>query len=129
VGTSAAATTGGGGSAPPASASLQFVSINHNGSQTGGAAFSTALVGDLKIVVGWQNISGSHTQRLELFTPAGSLYQRITAQFAGASTVEARLPVSGTWITEYSLFGAWGVEVYLDGARVPMTTGAFVLSP
>jgi hypothetical protein len=37
--------------------------------------------------------------------------------------------VGGTWITEYSLFGAWRVEVYLDRDTMPITTGVFVLTP
>ncbi len=43
--------------------------------------------------------------------------------------VETRLPVWGAWITQYSLFGAWRVEVYLDLERMPITSGVFVLSP
>jgi hypothetical protein len=37
--------------------------------------------------------------------------------------------VGGTWITEYTLLGAWRVEVYLDGATTPVASGTFVLSP
>lgn len=120
-----------GGSVPPAvpSATLQFVGVNHNGSLTGGAEFLGGLLRDLRIVVGWKNLSGSHTQRLELFSADGSLYQRLSAQFAGASSVETRLAVGGTWITEYSLFGAWRVEVYLDGERMPIISEVFVLTP
>lgn len=122
--------SGAGGSSAPAvpSATLQFVGMNHDGQQTGGAQFSGGLLRDLRILVGWNNLSGSHTLRLKLFSPDGSLYQRRSAQFTGAS-VETQLPVGGTWITEYSLFGAWGVEVYLDGEATPITSGVFVLTP
>jgi hypothetical protein len=36
--------------------------------------------------------------------------------------------VGGSWITEYGLFGAWRVDVYLDGQRTPTTTAAFILN-
>lgn len=116
-----------GGTALP-SATLRFVGVNNDGSQTGGAAFFGSVLRDLRILVGWTNLSGSHTQRLELFTPDGSLYQRLATSFTGTS-VEAGLPVGGTWITEHALFGAWRVEVYLDSQQMPITSGVFVLTP
>ena len=124
-----AATTGGSSSTSPASASVQFVAVNHNGSQTGGAQFATPLVRNLRILVAWQNVSGGHTQRLDFFSPDGSLYQRVSVQFSGASSVETQLLVGGTWITEYSLFGAWRVEVYLDRNGMPTASSVFVLDP
>lgn len=124
----AAASTGGSSAAAVPSATLQFVGVNHNGSQTGGTGFSSGLLRDLRMIVAWSNLSGSHTQRLDLFGPDGSLYQGFSAQFS-STPVETRLLVSGTWITEYSLFGAWRVDVYLDGERMPITSGVFVLTP
>jgi hypothetical protein len=130
TGASTASTTSGTGSTPPlASASLSFVGVGHNGGLVGGAQFSTAFVKDLKIVVGWNNTSGSHTQRIDLFAPDGALYQQLSTPFGGAGSVEAQLLVAGTWITQYSLFGAWRAEVFLDSARIPITSGAFVLNP
>jgi len=125
----ASAAASGGSSSLPASASVQFVAVNHNGSQTAGMQFASALVRNLRILVAWQNVSGGHAQRLDFFSPDGSLYQRVSAQFSGASSVETQLLVGGTWITEYSLFGAWRVEVYLDGAGMPTASGVFVLDP
>jgi hypothetical protein len=125
----AATTTSGSSPAPPVSATLQFVAVNQNGSQTGGTQFSGGLIRDLRMVVGWQNVSGSHAQRLDLFSPDGSLYQRLSAPFSGAGSVETQLPVGGTWITQHSLFGAWRVEVFLDGGGMPITSGVFVLTP
>jgi hypothetical protein len=43
--------------------------------------------------------------------------------------VPTSLPVGGTWITEYSLFGTWRVDVYLGGQSSPVTTASFVLNP
>ncbi len=117
-----------GGPAAVPGATIQFVSINNDGSQTGGAEFLGSVIRDLRILVGWQNLSGGHTQRLELFTPDGSLYQRLATSFTGTS-VEAGLPVGGTWITEHALFGAWRVEVFLDSQQMPITSGVFVLTP
>ena len=105
------------------------MAVNQNGSETGGTQFSGGTVRDLKILVAWQNLSGSHSQRLDLFAPDGSLYQRLSGQFSGSGTVQALLPVGGAWITPHSLYGAWGVEVFLDTARSPITNGAFVLNP
>ena len=136
-GTATAVTTGGGTatvllSAPPSTlpiVTLQFIGVNQDGSLTGGAQFLSGILRDLRIRVGWQNLSGSHTQRLELFSPDGSLYQRFSTQFANASSVETDLPVGGTWITEFSLFGAWRVDVFLDSQRMPITSAAFLLTP
>ena len=122
------ATTGGSAPAPTASASLQFIGVNDNGSSTGGTQFFGGVLRDLRILVGWQNLSGGHTQRLEIFAPDGSLYQRLVTQFTG-TPVERRLPVGGTWITQHSLFGAWRVEVFLDSQQMPITSGVFVLTP
>ncbi len=128
AGVAAAASASGSAAAAVPSASLQFIAVNNDGTSAGGAAFSGDLVRALRILVGWQNLSGTHSERLEIFSPDGSLYQQFAAQFAG-TPVETRLPVSGTWITQSSLFGAWRVDVYLDGGGMPITSGVFVLTP
>ena len=110
-----------------ASATLQFIGVNQNGSQTGGSDFSGDL-GNLMMLVRWKNLSGTHSQRLELWNPNGFLYKSISTEFAG-TPVETGLPVAGTWITEYSLLGAWRVDVYLDDGQMPVTSGVFVLNP
>ncbi len=102
--------------------------MNNDGTSAGGAEFSGNLVRALRIIVGWQNLPGTHSQRLEFFSPDGSLYQQSSSQFAG-TPVETRLPVTGTWITQNSLFGAWRVDVFLDGDRMPITSGVFLLDP
>ncbi len=130
-GTPAVTTGGGTATALPSalpSATLQFISVNNDGSSTGGVQFSGDLVRALRILVGWQNLSGTHSQRLELSAPDGSLYQQFSTQFTG-TPVETRLPVSGTWITQNSLFGAWRVDVFLDDGGMPITSGALLLTP
>jgi hypothetical protein len=82
----------------------------------------------LRILVGWQSLSGTHSQRIEIFSPDGSLYQQFSTQFAG-TPVETRLPVTGSWITQNFLFGAWRVDVFLDSDKMPITSGAFLLTP
>jgi hypothetical protein len=128
VGGGAAVSTGGGTPAAVPSATLQFVALNNDGRSAGGAEFSGSLVRALNILVGWQNLSGAHSQRLEFFAPDGSLYQQFSTQIDG-TPMETRLPVTGTWITQNSLFGAWRVEVFLDSGQMPITSGAFVLTP
>jgi len=129
-GQASGSTTSTGGSAPPSvpSATLQFIGVNQDGRSTGGTDFSGQLLRYLRILVGWQNLSGTHTQRLQLFAPDGSLYQGFSTQ-VGSSPTETQLPVGGTWISEFSLWGAWRVEVFLDTGTMPITTGVFVLTP
>ncbi len=110
------------------SAALQFIALSNDGTSVGGAEFSGNLVRALRIIVGWQNLSGTHSQRLEFSTPDGSLYQQFSTEFSG-SPMETLLPVSGTWITQYSLFGAWRVDVFLDAGGLPITSGVFLLTP
>lgn len=114
---------------PPPSAALQLIGVDHNGTPTGGTAFSGGGLRDLWIVVAWSDLAGPHTQRLELRSPDGSLYQRLTTRVQGASSVQARLPVGGTWITEYRLFGAWQVDVFLDRSVSPTASATFLLTP
>jgi hypothetical protein len=128
-GTAAAAGTTGGGTATAApSATLQFIAVNNDGTSAGGAQFPGNLVRALRILVGWQSLSGTHSQRIEIFSPDGSLYQQFSTQFAG-TPVETRLPVTGSWITQNFLFGAWRVDVFLDSDKMPITSGAFLLTP
>jgi hypothetical protein len=72
-----------------------------------------------------------HTQRVELITPDGSVYQNLTQEVAsvtGTAVVETRLPVAGTWITKYDLHGRWTVNVYLDDALKPVTSAALTFA-
>ena len=64
-------------------------------------------------------------------TPDGSLYQRFTSDVEsadGRTSVETPVPVAGTWITEYQIFGTWTVNVYLDGDFTPVATTHFTLA-
>jgi hypothetical protein len=130
----AAATPGAAsGAASGPLAIVEFVGVTQDEQLLQQGEFSAALVRELKIIVKW-NIAGSYTQRLELFTPNGALYKQFTTAFdgdagrvQGRTAVETGLPVGGTWMTEYSLYGAWRVDVYLSGQPKPVTSASFLL--
>jgi hypothetical protein len=115
----------------PVAATVQFVGLGQDGGVDPGAAFSGQTLRDLLVDVTWNLPGGSHVQRLELFSPDGALYQRFSVPLDNpgtATTLETRLPVGGTWITEHSLFGTWRVLVYLDNNATPVATAGFGLS-
>ncbi|MFI5339005.1 MAG: hypothetical protein ACHQ7N_04110 [Candidatus Methylomirabilales bacterium] len=122
----------------------------------GGDHFSAKALRDLLILVEYRDLApGPHTQRLQLYLPDGALYQQFTTaveaggaaqgraeahpeharaprapgEQPGKEQVVTRLPVGGTWITQYSLYGTWHVEVYLDQARTPTVHRTLVLAP
>ena len=109
------------------SAALTLTGHLHNGSSQQGDQFSTTSLRDLLISMTYSNVSGTHQQRLELYAPDGSLYQKLSG--AVASSTQALIPVGGTWITEHSLFGDWRVDVYVDRETTPITSQAFTLLP
>jgi hypothetical protein len=112
------------------SASVELVGVNHHGRERSGVRFDTDRVRSLLIQVSWKTLVGTHTQRLELITPDGSIYQTLTEpveSVTGTALVETRLSVAGTWITEYDLHGKWTVNVYLDDAVTPVTSARFTL--
>jgi hypothetical protein len=109
------------------SASLTLTGrMQHGGSQQG-VEFSTTSLRDLLIAMSYSNVTGSHRQRIELYAPDGSLYQRFTG--AVAPSTQTLVPVGGTWITEHSLFGSWRVDVYVDRETTPIVSQAFTLNP
>jgi hypothetical protein len=127
----AAAGTVTGGASPLAI--VEFVGLMQDETLLKRDDFPAELVRQLKITV-WWNATGRHSQRLELFTPDGVFYRRFASDFtatggANRTPVDTLLAVGGSWITEYSLFGAWRADVYLDGQPQPTTTAAFVLNP
>jgi hypothetical protein len=112
-------------------ARIQLVGINNKGRERRGQHFSPARLNTLVVVVDWQTLVGAHVQRLELITPAGSLYQRFKSDVQsadGRASVETPVPMAGTWITEFQIFGEWTVNVYLDGGTTPVATTHFTLA-
>jgi hypothetical protein len=110
-------------------ATTQLVGVGQDGVLMRSSSFSEASLRDLLIDVTWNLPGGGHSQRLELFSPDGALYQRFTAPLGSGApqTIETRLPVGGTWMTQYSLFGRWSVAVYLDDDTSPATSTGFFL--
>jgi hypothetical protein len=115
-----------------AAARLSFVAIATNGRSRVGEQFAGGDVRELRIVADWTEIESAHLQRLELFSPDGSLYQRLTGAFTASGrpvAVTTRLPVSGTAIVDAGLYGEWCVELFLDDEEAPIARRGFVLTP
>lgn len=112
-------------------AQLDFVGVLMNGQQREGNTFTGAELDDLKVLVEWKSLLENHAQRIDLVAPDGSLYQSlprpVTASDNGAQ-LETRVPVNGTWITRYGLYGTWCVEVFLDQESAPVTSSRLVIA-
>jgi Type II secretion system protein C len=113
------------------SAQLRISGLHHDGVMKQQTQFAAADLRDLHLDVDYVQVSGAHRQRIELFAPDGSLYQR---RFRDVTVTEGqpintRVPVGGTWITDHSLFGNWRVVVYLDTNQTPIASGTFALNP
>jgi hypothetical protein len=112
-------------------ADVDFVGVLLNGSEREGRDFSGAQLGDLKILVQWRNLFQNHGQRLDLIAPDGSLYRSLSRPLTatdGDAPVQTLLPVNGTWITRYGLYGAWCVEVFFDQDESPIASSRLVIS-
>jgi hypothetical protein len=113
------------------SAQIDFVGVLLNGQQREGNSFTGAELDDLKVVVEWKSLVENHAQRIDLVAPDGSLYQSlprlVTATDNGAQ-LETRVPVNGTWITRYGLYGSWCVEVFLDQESAPVASSQLVIA-
>jgi hypothetical protein len=121
--------SGTGGGSP--SAQLRISGLHHDGVVKEQTQFTAAALRDLHLDVSYVQVDGAHRQRIELFTPDGTLYQRRSRDVivTPGQAVKTRVPVGGTWITDHSLFGNWRVAVYLDESPTPIATGAFALNP
>ena len=92
----AATSSAGGGSAASSIAAVEFVGVMHDLTLLKRNDFVADLVRQLKIIVYWK-VSGNHAQRLELFTPDGSLYRRVATDFTGTSATATGTPVTRRW--------------------------------
>ena len=111
-------------------ARVSFTAVTARGEHRG-QHFRADRVRVLVITVDWRTLVGVHTQQLELVAPDGAVYQRFSApveSVSGHAAVETRVPVAGTWITQYSLLGKWHVRVYLDEGVAPVTVAAVTLA-
>ena len=107
------------------SADVSFVGILLTGAEREDQKFSGAELSDLKILVQWSNLFSNHRQRVELVAPDGSVYQSLSRSLTtadSAAPVATMVPVSGTWITRYGLYGAWCVDVFFDQDEKPVAS-------
>jgi hypothetical protein len=112
-------------------ADVDFVGVLLNGTEQNADSFSGAQLGDLKIIVQWRHLLQNHAQRLELIAPDGSLYQSLSRPLTVADEgngVETRVPVSGSWITRFGLYGSWCVVVFFDQDEAPITTARVAIA-
>lgn len=110
---------------------LSFVGVTTNGRSRVGGEFPGDSLRELRIVADWTELDRVHHQRVEVFSPDGSLYQRFTDAFAGTGrplSVTTRLPVNGTAIVDAGLYGEWCVELFLDEEEAPIARRGFVLT-
>ena len=112
-------------------ADVDFVGVLLNGTEENADSFSGAQLGDLKIIVQWRHLLQNHAQRLDLIAPDGSLYQSLSRPLTVADEgngVETRVPVSGSWITRFGLYGSWCVAVFFDQDEAPITTARVAIA-
>lgn len=120
-----------GAQAQGVTADVDFVGVLLNGTEQNADSFSGAQLSDLKIIVQWRHLLHNHAQRLELIAPDGSLYQSLSRPLTVADDgngVETRVPVSGSWITRFGLFGSWCVAVFFDQDEAPITTARVAIA-
>ncbi len=108
---------------------LSFTAVGRDGTRSRGTWFQANRVSDVLLVVSSRRTGGGHTQRLDVFAPDGAVYQRFTAPIDRDGHVETRLPIAGTWIVQYGMYGQWCVELYLDDGARPIARGRFFLEP
>ena len=99
----------------------------HDGHSLTSSEFSTTTLRDLLFAMTYSSVTDLHQQRLELYAPDGSLYQRLTG--AIALRTQTLVPVGGTWITDHALYGGWRVDVFVDRETSPIVSQSFTLDP
>jgi hypothetical protein len=108
-------------------AALTLTGRLHDGRSQQAEEFSTTSLRDLLIAMTYTNAADLHQQRIELYAPDGSLYQRLSGSIAPRT--QTLVPVGGTWITEHSLLGGWRIDVFVDRETSPIVSQAFTLTP
>ncbi len=114
-----------------AEARLSFAGVLTSGRVRVGQDFPGGDLREIRVSVSWSDLEEAHHQRLELYSPDGSLYQRFTAAFTGGRrpvAVVTQLPVAGSSITDAGLYGEWCAEVFLDDDEAPIARRSFELT-
>jgi hypothetical protein len=114
-----------------ASARLTFSGLLKNGRTRVGEQFTMGDLRELRVVTVWTAADDdAHLQRVDLYAPDGTLYQRFAGSFTGDRhpvSVVTRVPVAGSSITDSSLFGEWCAEVFFDDDDAPIARRRFEL--
>ena len=114
-----------------AEARVSFVGVLTNGRNRTGETFPGAGLRELRVIVDWTDVEKMHHQRVEISSPDGALFQRFASTFVGNGrpvSVSARLPVTGSAITDSGLYGEWCAEVFLDDDEAPIARRRFILT-
>jgi len=114
-----------------AEARVSFVGVLTNGRNRTGETFRGAGLRELRVIVDWTDVEKMHHQRVEISSPDGALFQRFASTFVGNGrpvSVSARLPVTGSAITDSGLYGEWCAEVFLDDDEAPIARRRFILT-
>jgi hypothetical protein len=109
---------------------LSFTGVLKNGRVRVGEQFDIGDLRELRVIVNWTQADDAHVQRVDLYAPDGSLYQRFAGSFTGDRrpvAVVTRVPVAGSSITDSSLIGEWCAEVFLDDQDTPIARRRFEL--
>jgi hypothetical protein len=112
-------------------AAVRFIGVTQRGREIRGNHFDIDRLRHVVILVRWRTLVGAHSQQLEIVSPDGAVYQRLSVpveSVTGQAEVETRLLVAGTWITERRLTGRWRVRVYVDESLRPVTSKVLVLT-
>ena len=113
-----------------ASARLTFSGLLKNGRTRVGEQFTMGELRELRVITSWTEAEDAHLQRVDLYAPDGTLYQRFAGSFTGDRrpvSVVTRVPVAGSSITDSSLVGEWCAEVFLDDEDAPIARRRFEL--
>ena len=111
-------------------ARLSFSGLLKNGRTRQGEHFTLSDLRELRVIVNWSQAEEGHLQRVDLYAPDGTLYQRFAGTFTGDRrpvAVVTRVPVAGSSITDSSLVGEWCAEVFLDDEDAPIARRRFDL--
>ena len=114
-----------------AQARVTFMGVLTSGHSWTGESFPGDGLRELRLVVGWTELTKVHHQRVEVFSPDGELYQRFADTFTATGrtvSVATRLPVAGSSITDAGLYGEWCAEVFLDDEDAPIARRRFFLT-
>jgi hypothetical protein len=110
-------------------ADLRVVGLRADGHQLGGGdRLRLNRLDELLVFVRWRSKKlVGHTQRVQLFSPDGALYQQFVGAIDADRESQTRVPVAGTWITEFDLVGKWCVAAFLDDDPYPSGREEFTL--